>query len=113
MKPGPASHDAELFAALAALAEILRPGVRRGAMFGCPAVYVGKKLAVCVYGAALGLKLPESLALAATTAGRARPFQPYGKPAMREWIEIAPIQRDLAPCLDLIQAALDYAAQAK
>jgi hypothetical protein len=106
-------HDAELFDALAALAEALRPGVRRGAMFGFPAIYAGKQLAVCVHGAALGLKVPEQAALAAKAVGRAIPFQPHGKSAMREWIEVAPVDRDLAPFQDLISLALDYAGAAK
>ena len=109
----PAAHDADLFAALADVAEMLQPGVRSGAMFGCPAIYVGKKLTVCVYGERLGLKVPESLAIEAKAAGRATPFQPYGKPPMREWIEVAPQDGDLAPFQDLIQAALDYARAAK
>lgn len=109
----PADHDADLFAALAALAEMLRPGVRRGAMFGCPAIYGGKKLAVCVYGAAVALKIPAALAIKAKAAGRATAFQPYGRPAMREWIEVTPENRDLAPFQDLIAAALDYACGAK
>jgi hypothetical protein len=113
MKPEPARHESELFAALAFLATALRPGVRRGAMFGCPAIYGGKKLAICVYGEALGLKLPEPVAAAAKAAGRAVPFQPYGKSTMREWIEVRPVNGDLAPFQDLIAAALDYAFQAK
>lgn len=109
----PAAHDAALFAALAALADMLRPGVRRGAMFGCPALYCGKKMAVCVYGAAIALKLPETLAAKAKAEGRATAFQPYGRPPMREWIELAPKNRDLAPFQDLIAAALDYAGATK
>jgi hypothetical protein len=109
----PADHDADLFAALAALAEMLRPGVRRGAMFGCPAIFCGKKMAVCVYGAAVALKIPEALALKTKAEGRAVAFQPYGRPTMREWIEVTPEDRDLAPFQDLIAAALDYACAAK
>jgi len=109
----PADHDADLFAALAALADMLRPGVRRGAMFGCPAIYGGKKMAVCVYGAAVALKIPQDWATKAKAEGRARAFQPYGRPPMREWIEVTPQNRDLAPFQDLIAAALDYACAPK
>jgi TfoX/Sxy family transcriptional regulator of competence genes len=109
----PLNHDAELFSALAALAETLRPGVRRGAMFGCPAIYCGKKMAVCVYGPAVALKVPEALAIKAKADVRANPFRPYGRPPMREWIEAAPENRDLTPFKDLVAAALDYACAAK
>jgi TfoX/Sxy family transcriptional regulator of competence genes len=108
----PERHDADLFAQLALMAESLRPGLRRGAMFGCPALYVGRKMAACVYGARIGLKVPEPLAVTARQAGRARPFQPYGKAAMREWIEIDPESHDLAGLSDLLSAALDFAGQA-
>jgi hypothetical protein len=109
----PAAHDADLFAALAALAEMLHPGVRRGAMFGCPAIFCAKKMAVCVYGAAVALKVPEALAVKAKAEGRAIAFVPYGRPPMREWIEVTPENRDLAPLQDMIAAALDYACAAK
>lgn len=63
------------------------PGVRPGKMFGFPAFYAGRKLFVCIYGEGVGLKLPED-AVRKLRGPHIVPFQPYGKPPMREWIEI-------------------------
>jgi len=63
--------------------------VRAGKMFGYPAYYAGKKMCVCLYENGVGLKLP------ATSADRLLnedpnvvPFQPLGRPRMREWVQI-------------------------
>jgi hypothetical protein len=65
------------------------PLVRPGKMFGFPAYYAGKKLAICLYEQGGGLKIPEP------TVKRMRaddpnviPFQPMGKARMREWVQI-------------------------
>lgn len=65
------------------------PLLRPGKMFGYPAYYAGRKLCICLYEQGVGLKLPE------TTASRLLqedpnviPFQPLGKPRMREWVQI-------------------------
>jgi hypothetical protein len=65
------------------------PLVRAGKMFGYPAYYVGKKLCICLYEQGVGVKLPEETAgkLLATDQNVV-PFQPLGKPKMREWIQI-------------------------
>lgn len=103
-------HDAALFEVLARCAEALRPGLRRGSMFGCPAIYCGKKLVACVYGDRIGLKVPEQVASRALSDKRAVAFRPYGKPAMREWIEIsAENHDDLDPFYDLVTSALAFA----
>lgn len=65
------------------------PLVRSGKMFGYPAYYVGKKLSVCLYENGVGVKLPaESVKKLLDTDKNAIPFQPLGKPKMREWIQI-------------------------
>lgn len=63
--------------------------VRSGKMFGFPAYYAGKKLCICLYEQGIGVKLPEQQAkkLLATDPNVV-PFQPLGKPKMREWIQI-------------------------
>ena len=68
---------------------LVHPAIRPGKMFGFPAYYVGKKLAICLYEDGVGVKLPEK------TVNRllepdphTSPFQPYGKPRMREWLQI-------------------------
>ena len=65
------------------------PLVQPGKMFGFPAYYAGKKLCICLYEAGVGIKLPEqSTARLLQTDQNAIPFQPMGKPKMREWVQI-------------------------
>lgn len=65
------------------------PRVRPGAMFGYPAYYVGRKMAMCLYEGGVGLKVPEGV-VAQLLEGdpNAVPFQPLGKRRMREWVQI-------------------------
>lgn len=63
--------------------------VRAGKMFGYPAYYAGKKLCICLYKQGVGVKLPESSAAWLLETDRnVIPFQPLGKPKMREWVQI-------------------------
>ncbi len=65
------------------------PLVRPGKMFGFPAYYAGKKLCICLYEEGVGIKLPEqSAARLLQTDPHTSPFQPMGKPKMREWVQI-------------------------
>lgn len=65
------------------------PLVRSGKMFGFPAYYAGKKLAICLYEQGVGMKLPEATVKRLLAEdGNATPFQPYGKSKMREWVQI-------------------------
>jgi hypothetical protein len=58
-------------------------------MFGFPAYYVGKKLSICLYEEGVGVKLPQqTVARLLQTDPNASPFQPMGKPKMREWLQI-------------------------
>ncbi len=104
------AHDRDLFQTLVAEARRLGPDVRVGSMFGCPAVFQGRKLAACVYGDGVGLRIPEAIATASLQAGRARAFRPHGKPAMREWIQIDGGAAAIAASLDLLAAAIAFAA---
>ena len=66
-----------------------QPHVRPGKMFGFPAYYVGRKLCICLYEQGVAVKLPEhSAATLLETDRNAVPFQPMGKPKMREWVQI-------------------------
>ncbi|MFN2461169.1 MAG: hypothetical protein ABR591_10840 [Candidatus Velthaea sp.] len=58
------------------VAERLEPAVRRGAMFGCPAAFVGRKMAFCVYRGSVGAKVRESVATALRGRGVVQYFQP-------------------------------------
>jgi hypothetical protein len=65
------------------------PQVRSGKMFGFPAYYAGKKLCICLYEQGVGVKLPEqSAARLLEEDPNIGPFQPMGKPKMREWVQI-------------------------
>lgn len=65
------------------------PLIRPGKMFGFPAYYVGKKLCICLYEQGVGIKLPErSVTKLLETDQNTIPFQPLGKPKMREWVQI-------------------------
>lgn len=65
------------------------PGVRPGKMFGMPAYYAGEKLCICLYEQGVGLKLPETSAAKLLEADpNVVPFQPMGRPRMREWVQI-------------------------
>jgi hypothetical protein len=109
VKPKPLTHDKALFDAVLARAALFRPDIRRGSMFGSPAVYVGRCMAVCVHGAELALHVPEALARQSVEDGIARPFQPYGKAPMREWIALGGGPDALETSDDLLQAALTFA----
>lgn len=65
------------------------PNVRPGKMFGYPAYYAGKKLCICLYEQGVGLKVPgQSAAALLEEDPNVVPFQPLGRPRMREWIQI-------------------------
>ena len=65
------------------------PFVQSGKMFGYPAYYVGGKLSVCLYENGVGVKLPaETVRRLLDTDENTTPFQPLGRPRMKEWIQI-------------------------
>lgn len=65
------------------------PHVRSGKMFGYPAYYVFKKLAICIFEQGVGVKLPQqTVTKLIETDSNIVPFQPLGKPKMREWAQI-------------------------
>jgi hypothetical protein len=102
-------HDMALFDELRRLALASAPDLREGGMFGCPALYVGRKLACCVMGKEIGLRVPQRIADGARTSGRARAFTPYGKRPMREWIALDLSPPNLHRADDLIREAVGFA----
>lgn len=80
----PVANDQALWEALRLLAKSIRPDLREGSMFGSLAVYVGPRMACCVLGREVGLRVPASTAEDARAAGRASAFTPYGRAPMRE-----------------------------
>lgn len=103
-------HDTALYEALIALCANGPPAIRQGQMFGCPALYVGRKLALCVYEDRIGMRVPEAVATREKSTKRAGTFTPYGKKPMREWIAVTAAE-DLAEFQDLFEAALRFAEE--
>ena len=88
--------------------------VRMGQMFGYPAYYVGRSMFACLYEGKVGLKLPEETANEARTKDEISDFQPYGKPKMREWVQLDfDSEEELHRFSDLIDAAIRYAETRK
>jgi hypothetical protein len=86
------------------------PFVRAGKMFGFPAYYAGKKLCICLYEGGVGIKLPEQTATKLLAEDpNAIPFQPMGKPKMREWVQInLSNSEDYRPYLPLFEESIRY-----
>jgi len=57
-------------------------------MFGFPAYYTRGRLFACAYGEGVGVKLPEAMVRALDGAPGFRPFQPYGKCRMKQWLHV-------------------------
>ena len=88
------------------------PLVKKGKMFGYPAYYIGEKLFACVYEDAVGLKVPEELALQLLKRDEITHFQPLGKRKMREWIQINRTHsEDYHQDKDIFEASLQHVAK--
>ena len=58
-------------------------------MTGLPAYFVGKKMFACICNGGVGIRLSASEAANLQfSMGNVVPFQPKGRPATREWIQI-------------------------
>jgi hypothetical protein len=86
------------------------PFVRAGKMFGFPAYFAGKKLCICLYEQGVGIKLPEQTATTLLAQDpNVIPFQPMGKPKMREWVQInLSISEDYRLYLPLFEESIRY-----
>jgi hypothetical protein len=75
----------------AVLDEILLddPRVKTGKMFGFPAYYAGRKLAICLYENGVGVKLQADKAVSLIKEDEnVIPFQPLRRQKMKEWVQI-------------------------
>jgi len=109
MPKGDIAHDKILFEAVLEAAHTIEPTLRVGSMFGGPAIFVGRKMAACVFGGEVGLKVPADIASTSIASGNAKHFTPYGKSKMREWISVT-IQRDQVDRIaNLLSSSLKYA----
>jgi len=104
-------HDRKLFEIVLQQMLPLAPSLRAGAMFGCPAAFVDGRLAFCVFGAAVGMKLPERRAQELLQLGKATAFRPFGRPPMRRWVQVLPAREDVADFVPLLVEAVAYARE--
>lgn len=89
-------------------------GVTAGKMFGYPAYYVNRKLFACVYDNGVGVKVPEEVAATLLCKEHIAPFQPMGKPRMREWIQINRLRStDYRLDMDIFRAAVNFVGAIK
>jgi hypothetical protein len=102
-------HDRGLFETLLAEMHSVAPDLRSGAMFGCPAAYIGTRLAFCVYGDVVGVKLPAAAAARLMASGKATAFRPYGRVPMKEWVELRVTRATAAAAAPVLAVAIDYA----
>ena len=79
---------AELTAFLDEFAEHHR-GVRRGKMFGLPAIYVGRRLVTCLMEDGIIVRLPEEIARHEIRERRGKPFSRRGR-EMGSWVMYRP-----------------------
>jgi hypothetical protein len=84
----PVAYRAELATFLDDFAAEHR-GVRRGKMFGLPAIYVGRRLVTCLIEDGIIVRLPEDLARREVRARRGKPFSGRFK-AKGTWVMYTP-----------------------
>ncbi|MFZ4809276.1 MAG: hypothetical protein ACOYLQ_18645 [Hyphomicrobiaceae bacterium] len=111
MSASKTSEDRALVERLVAILSTETDGLRTGTMFGWSAAYAGRKLAFCVRGSIIGMKLPAAEAQRLILASEAAPFRPYGKPPMREWVEVPVDPDDLSPLLPLLRQSVRHAGR--
>ena len=84
----PIPFRSELTAFLDEFAEQHR-GVRRGKMFGLPAIYVGRRLVACLMEDGIAIRLPEDLARQEIRGKKGKPMTSRGR-AMGRWVTYCP-----------------------
>ena len=105
-------------AALKAVLDDLLPklhGVTAGEVTGLPAYFVNDRMFACIYGGAVGIRVPVT---AATELQFSRdniaPFQPKGRASTREWVQIShPDPAAYSGELELFKQALEFVKTAK
>ena len=86
-------------------------GVRRGQMFGLPAIYAGRRLAACLIEDGVIVRLPEDVARREIQSKRGAPYN-HGARDSRHWVMYRP--RTAAAALALtpvVEAAVRDAAE--
>mgnify|MGYP001594683968 CR=1 FL=1 len=88
------------------------PSVVEGKMFGYAAYYVNGKLFACIYGEGVGVKVPEAVANKLLSEKHVVPFQPLGKPKMREWIQINRAKSaDYGKDINVFRTSVEFVSQ--
>lgn len=88
------------------------PNVVEGKMFGYPAYYVNGKLVACIYGEGVGVKVPEDVAVNLLSEQHIVPFQPLGKPKMKEWIQIQHMKsEDYRKDMDIFLISVEFVSR--
>jgi len=88
------------------------PSVVEGKMFGYAAYYVNGKLFACIYGEGVGVKVPEEVANKLLSEKHVVPFQPLGKPQMREWVQINRVRSvDYRKDIDIFRTSVEFVSQ--
>jgi hypothetical protein len=106
----PIAYRTELSAFLDEFADHHR-GVRRGKMFGLPAIYVGRRLVTCLIEDGIIVRLPQDLAKREITTKRAKPFSRRGK-EMGSWVMYSPRTATAARSLTaIVEMAVRSAAE--
>lgn len=83
------AKDASLKAALDALLLKL-PSVTVGDVTGLPAYFINDRMFACVYGGAVGIRVPVAVATNLQfSRDNIAPFQPKGRSSTREWVQIS------------------------
>jgi len=112
MSASKTSEDRALVERLVAILSTETDGLRTGTMFGWSAAYAGRKLSFCVRASIVGMKLPAAQVQRLIAVGEAAPFRPYGKPPMREWVEVTVDPDDLSGLLPLLRQSVRHTSNA-
>jgi hypothetical protein len=79
-------------------------GVRRGKMFGLPAIYVGRRLVTCLIEEGVIVRLPADLAKREIGAKRGKPYS-HGRREAGRWVMYRPrtatAARALTPIIEM------------
>ena len=83
-------------------------------MFGYAAYYVNGKVFACIYGEWVGVKVPEAVASKLLSKKHIVPFQPLGKPKMREWIQINRAKSaDYRKDINIFRSSVEFVSKIK
>jgi hypothetical protein len=87
-------------------------GVRRGKMFGLPAIYVGRRLVTCLIEDGIIVRLPPELARQQIRERKGKPFSPAGGARGKNWVMYRPPTAVAARALTAtIEAAVRHVAE--